>query len=162
MPAAPATSIGYAILEDVQLILQRAGLVGVNPAEIKVRELPTVNEELDHTPCVFLCPYKKITTEAADMEGSALRKHGVEICLVDATDGDFATNQKKRQTWHEQAQNAIDKIDDGADGIQFRCGLPHVPEVWGIEIVEAPTFDRSKLSSLYSYQSVVVNFLTSE
>lgn len=151
-------SIGYAILTDIQAILQAVAYVGINTEEIKIRELPAVNETLDHVPCVCICPYHKIDSAPMGMEGSAGRTYAVEVCLIDGSDGDYATDQEKRQTWHEQTLNAIDKMPDG----QFRAELPNVPSVWHLEIQEAPTFDRSKLSKLYSYQSVVVNFLSSE
>lgn len=147
-----------AILQDVQTILIAAGLSGIVPAEIKIREMPKVSEGLDHVPCVMICPYEDVGTEPLDMEGTANRKPKVEICLIDASDGDFATDRKKRQKWHRQVLNAIEFNNDGS----WRLELPNATTVWSIRPVKAPTFDRSKLPEGYAYFGVVVEFWSNE
>lgn len=156
MPSLPVVPAD-AILEEVQAILRAADLDGIEQQNIKVREMPKAGEELDVLPCVLISPYGDIDPDALDMEGGAERAYTVEICLVDASNGDLASDRKKRQRWHSQTLNAIEK-----DGDDWRLTLPSVPSVWSIQAVKAPTFDRSKLPEGYAYFSVVVKFLSSE
>ena len=82
----------------------------------------------------------------------------MQICVVDASGGDLATDRKKRQKWHSQVLNAIEFESDGS----WRLSLPNVPSVWSIQIEKTPTFDRSKLPSGYVVVQVVVEFSSFE
>ena len=162
------SSVQYAIFQSLQAILQAANFDGpdptnpsvgdINPANIRIRELPTTNETIAVTPAVLICPKGANKSDPISMEGSAGRTYRVEICAIDATEGDFATDQQKRQSWHEQVVNLVER----SNGEWRMPPLPNCPTVWGFCVDEAPTFDRSKLSELYSYESVVVEYYSSE
>lgn len=147
-----------AILNDVRAILVNANLAGIDAANIKVRELPKVGEVLDTVPCVLIAAYDDLGTVPLDMEGNANRTHRVEICIVDGSEGDYATDRKKRLKWQKQALNAIEFKADGS----WRLTLPNVPSVWSISPVKVKTIDRAKFADNYAYFSTVVEFLSQE
>lgn len=153
-----STSVWFGILDGLRTLVRAASLADIPEERVKVRMLPKVGEVLDPLPCVLLVPQGSAKSAPLDFEGNAGREYRVEICLVDGIEGDFATNQEKYQTWLEQVVNKVEKQDDG----MWRCDLADVPSVWGIEIDQAPTFDRSKLDENYSYQSVVVTVKSHE
>lgn len=147
-----------AILLDVQTLVRAISLTGIDSDDIKIREMPKAGEVLDNLPCVIINSLGDLETESLDMEGNASRTHGVEICLIDAHEGDYATDRKKRAKWRSEVLNKIEFNTDGS----WRLGLANVPSVWSIQIVQTPTLDRSKLPEGYAYYSVVVNFLSQE
>jgi hypothetical protein len=150
------SDIESAIDSDVIDILAAVGLSGIDSANIKARELPKRDETIDAVPCVVVAPYG-FRVSPLGTEGSAGRNYTREICLIDGSEGDFATDQAKRQTWHQQVVNGIER-----NGSEWRTTLPNAGTVWAIEIENAPTFDRSLLAKNYAYQSVIVTFRSSE
>lgn len=147
-----------AILEDVKSILQGVDFEDIDDERIKIRELPKVGETLDPVPAILIAPFGDLRSEPEDMEGNATRIHTVQIVLVDAHEGDYATDRAKRQKWHKQVVNAIEKQVDGS----WRLGLSNVPSVWDIRFLRAPTFDRGKLAEGYAYLGVLVEFYSDE
>lgn len=147
-----------AILSDVLTILSAVAYAGIDAANIKIREMPKRDETLDHLPAIFISGYDDVDTDPLDMEGGANRIHRVQILLVDAHEGDYATDRKKRQKWHKQTLNAIEFNSDGS----WRLGLENATSVWSIRPIAAPTFDRSKLPEGYAVFGVVVEFWSQE
>lgn len=151
-----ADAIWEAMQKDTQTILRAASLTGISPENITVAMLPKADQTVDVLPKIAIAPHGKMTSEAMNMNGGKMRRREVEICLIDGIE-DMATGQNQYHGWQDAAANAIEM-----DGSDFRTELPNVPSLFNIEIVEAPTFDRSKLSQLYSYQSILVRFTTQE
>lgn len=151
------SSIGYKILEDLRAI-GAAAVPQVTGADHKIRELPKIGESLDYVPSVLYTPYSAVQSEAAAMDASSSRTYLVEACIVAGREGDFGSNQRDTQTWHEQLLRGIERTSDE----DFRTELPSCPTVWSVEIESAPVFDRSKLNENYAYLSVVVRVRSME
>ena len=149
----PFSSVEYAILQDLVLLGQAAGLTGVSNSNHLIRELPKIGETVNTLPSVFYCPHASIQSDPMSFEGDAGRIYTEGVYLVDGREGDNATYQSQAQTWHEQLLRYIEK--DPATG-QFRTTLANVASVWSIEIVEAGEFDKSKLESNYACLPIVV------
>lgn len=149
----------YAILEDLQAILQSPPLFdGITPDNIRIRQLPITGERLDNkVPCCILCPYGADESKPLDFEGTANRIYKVQVVFIDANEGDFDTNQRTYQRWKALGKDKIER-DHG----EWRLHLPNVPDVWAIDILEAPTFDRQKLSEYYVYQGIIVQIQCNE
>lgn len=151
-----ADAIWESMQKDTQTILRAASLTGISSENITVAMLPKADQTVDVLPKIAIAPHGKMTSEAMNMSGGKMRRREVEVCLIDGIE-DMATGQNQYHGWQDAAANAIEM-----NGSDFRTELPNVPSLFNIEIVEAPTFDRSKLSQLYSYQSILVRFTTQE
>ena len=146
------SSTPYAIREDLKTLMTSASLSGISASNIKIRMLPKIGETLDAVPSVLICETGEIKSRAIDMEGHFNREYLNQIVIVDALEGDFATDEDAYKEWQSRAMNKIDKDQNG----QARNSLPSVSGCWSVEIVGAATFDRSKLSEHYAYQGIVV------
>jgi len=146
-------SVHYDILLALQqrLVQSNANLLrGINRSNIKVRSLPKIGDR-DALPCILIAPYGKTRWEPVDFEGNLNRTYFVEVAVVAANNDDFATKQSLYQQWADDAEMLVSPEV-----------LAAVPSVWRIEVLESPVFDRSKLSKLYAYQSIVLKFDSQE
>jgi hypothetical protein len=147
----PAASKGYAIRQDLQTIIRGLALDGITSANVKLRKLPKSLETIDPLPCVCICSgpmgFNRLSFEAGQVD----RIYTVDIVLIDANEGDYATDEDKQLRWQEQVIGAL-LIDPATSDVRF--SLPSVATVWQLELDQATTFDRSKLSELYDYLGV--------
>ena len=73
------------------------------------------------------------------------------MVLIDANEGDYATDEDKQLAWQEAVISAL-LIDPATQNLRFT--LPNVASIWALELDQATTFDRGKLSELYDYLGV--------
>ena len=152
-------SIGYRILQDIQTIVQGLGLTGIDPGSIQIRELPRADDTVDLTPLIAICPAGVYASDPYGFEGQYNVPYGVEVCIIEATLGEYGvvTAQQKRQEWQETVVSGV--LTDAGD---FRTSLPTATTVWDIRQNKSAVFDRSKLSKLYSYSSVLFEVFSLE
>jgi hypothetical protein len=148
-------SVHYDIQTALLNILQGATFPGLPSSSIKVRMLPKVGENLDTLPCILISPYGNIDWFPLSFEGDVNRTYYVEVSLVAANNFDFASNQEQYEGWLEQAGRLVTPPNLDAT-------TPSLPNVWRIEMVSNPTFDRGRLNQTYAYQSVLVKFDSQE
>lgn len=147
-----ADSIEKKIQDALKVIIEDIGLAGVDDSNIKILELPKINEVLDALPCVLICSRRK-TTEAIGFEGRVERVYVEEILFIDGREGDEVTEQDKVQRWHEQGIEAVEREQSPVETSQyhqFRTTLPGVPTVYSVEVGDVETIDRTKLSDNYA------------
>jgi hypothetical protein len=161
--ATTPTSTGYAIARDLQTILRSVTFVStadnrtIASERILIRKLPVSSELEGRMPAICIARYGKVESRSLDFEGDFERVYQFEVCIIEAAEGDYETDEAIHETWHEQMILAIQE-----DGDNARVSLPNVPTAWKIEVDGAPTVDRSKLYEGYSYQSAIVKVTTAE
>lgn len=146
-----AASKGYAIRQDLQTIVRSLALAGINEADVKLRKLPKKLETVDRTPCVAICSGPMGFNRLSFERGQVDRIYTIDLVLIDANEGDYATDEDKQLAWLEAVITAC--LVDPATG-DHREALPSVPSVWALELDQATTFDRGKLADLYDYLGV--------
>lgn len=156
MAATPAieTLIDLAL----QKLLAAVSVSGLASDATVIRMLPKIGETIDKLPGQIISPYGDAQAEPASFEADVFATYDREITLVDAIDGDFATQMALYQTWKAAVMFVLRFMPDG----EIRDGLDGCPSVWQIEILKAPTFDRNKLASNYAYFGIVVRIHSSE
>ncbi len=153
-------AVRNAIEQALLAILRSVKFDGIDAANIRVSELPDGDAIIAPLPSLLICPYGKNRNEELGFESASVdRVYTVQLVFVDATQGEFAKDQARYEGWPEAAIAVLNK--DPATG-QWRDTLSAVPSVWAIRVLDDETFDRTKLSQLYSYQSVLVEFHSSE
>lgn len=155
-------------MEAIQTLLQSLTFESVDDDDrtivsdnIRIAMLPATNETIGECPCIVICPHKTKKVEQMDFEGGASgRSVSIEISLIEAIEGDMATEQNKLIVWQDQAVDKLERED--APGGQWRDYSSLVPSVWDFMIEEASVIDRGKLGKNYAYQTVVMTFQTHE
>jgi len=145
------------ILRDIRDLAATVSFGGLNDTDVKVRDLPKVGEVLDQLPCVLVA-LQDMDSEPLDMEGGANRRTRVEVCLVDAHDGDFANDVASRLAWRKRVVNVLEFTGGG----EWRLTLPSVPSVWSVRPARIAGMDRSKLNDGYAYFSIVFEVWSQE
>lgn len=149
-------SVAAAIDTDLKDILVALGLTGIT-SNIKIREAPKKGEDFDTVPLVIIAPFVGTRSNPLGTEGSDNNTYRRDIWIIDGFEGDNETDQAKRELWHEQVHNAIER-----NGTDWRTKLPSAPSVWDIQIEDAPTFDREMFKANYAVQRVHVAIQSSE
>ena len=133
----------------------------INASRIRVAMLPATNETIGECPCIVICPHKTKKVEQEDFEGGASgRSVTVEISIIEAIEGDMATEQNKIIRWQGQAINKLEREDYPRN--QWRHWPTLVPAVWDFSIDDASVIDRGKLGKNYAYQTILMTFQTHE
>jgi hypothetical protein len=146
----------YKILQAFNTLLRELTFDGIDKSSIRVMELPKADGQLEIAPCIAICPHGEYPTLPWSFS-ELIDTDGVEVCLIDSTLGQLGTDQEKRQGWQEAVTTKILMADAEDD---FRKSLPGVSRLFSIDSVPSAVFDRSKLSLLYSYSSVLFKVQT--
>lgn len=142
------------IQTEFQNLLKAVAFDGISADDVVIRELPTSNDSpVDNTPAIFIAPHGDYGQTPMGFGGPFEIVHGIEVCLIDKTLGQYGVDQAKRQQWQELACRTILR-----DGVEYR--RLNVADFYDMENVPNAVFDRSKLADNYSYSSVLFKVKT--
>lgn len=152
----PSASTWLQIQQDCKMLLAAAKLPGING--VVVQKMSSIKEGISlKIPVIVISPYGDPESEPLDFEGGGNNIYPVEVCVIAANNLDLSPDDQQ-QGWLEATRRALLRNPDSS----FRATLPNVSSVWDVNEETAATFDRSKLSSQYSYQSIIVRFHCNE
>jgi len=149
-----ATGVHNAILTAVRNEVAALALAGLAAANVKVRKLPTVREEIDTLPCVLVAPAEEPErVEPLSFDPPALWRvvYAVDVVIVAADNADFSTNLDTYLRWREQVRRAL-----------ATPRLAGVPQVFDVDVETLAPLDRGRLPELYAFSGLSFRFHVAE
>ncbi len=141
-----------AVVAAALALVKDLELDGLPVAQRQTRKLPAIQEALDTTPLLLLIP-----RDQPDTIGQASThhwNHGYQLDMIFITAGNLDLALDTAITkWRETLRDAF---------LPPLCISAQVPSIWDTKVSNKPIIDRRKVSRLYNYSGISVQFVSEE